>query len=325
MGDDKPHAEGISVNVSEAGVAAKVSDGTIARLGAAAAWLFPKRDAKVVITQALAQSVAAKIRKGDLLNAQEQVFVSLLFEKEARRLANQQRVVDSVSEVLPQVEAQVKALPEYEDRGTTGEFIERAETIAAEIGDAGLRDKFARILAGELCRPGAFSLRTLETVRVMDQNVARIFDSFRKLLFDGEYVLSDGTGDELIEKYGVTLADQLELQDAGLIDDSIGVYTEPGGLTKWKYGDRILQLAVPKDGPKIWTSTIRLTRPARELVRVLPPSCDLDYFRDVGVMLTKHFGTQAMITWRLAGDKAQHSFNEAAPPRAAADGAPPRR
>src|SRR4029077_17601833 len=98
------------------------------------------------------------------------------------------------------------------------------------------------------------------------------------------------------------------LQDAGLIDDSIGVYTEPGGRTRWKYGDRILRLAVPKEGQKIWTSTIRLTRPARELVSVLPPSWDLDYFRDVGVMLTKHVGKRAMINWRLASDKALHSF-----------------
>lgn len=323
MGDDKPQADGISVNVSEAGVDAKVSDVTIARLGAAAAWLFPKRDAKVVITQALAQRVVAKIREGDLLDVQEQVFVSLLFEKEARRLANQQSVGDRVSEVLPQVEAQVKALPEYKDRGTSREFVERAETIAAEIGDSGLRDMFARILAGELCRPGAFSLRTLETVRVMDQNVARIFDRFRKLLFNGEYILSEGTGDELIEKYGVTLADQLELQDAGLIDDSIGVYTEPGGLTRWKYGDRILRLAVPKDGEKIWISTIRLTRPARELASVLPPSWDPDYFRDVGVMLTKYVGKGAMVKWRMASDKALHSFEEAAQPGVAADGAPP--
>lgn len=323
MGDDKPQADGISVNVSEAGVAAKVSDGTIARLGTAVAWLFPKSDAKVVITQALAQRVAAKIRAGDLLDGQEQVFVSLLFEKEARKLTNQQCVADRVSEVLPQVEVQVKELPEYKDRGTSREFVERAETIAAEIGDSGLRDMFARILAGELCRPGAFSLRTLETVRVMDQNVARIFDRFRKLLFDGEYILSEGAVDELIEKYGVTFDDRLELQDAGLIDDSISVYTEPGGRTRWKYGDRILRLAVPKDGKKIWISTIRLTRPARELVSVLPPSWDLDYFRDVGVTLMKYVGKDAMVKWRMVSDKALYSFDEAAQPGVGADGAPP--
>lgn len=322
MEDDKPEADGISVNVSEAGIAAKVSDGTIARLGGAASWLFPKHDAKVTITQALAQRVVSKIREGDLLDAQEQVFVSLLFEKEARKLANQQGIVDRVSEVLPQVEVQVKALPEYKDRGTSREFVERAETIAAEIGDSGLRDKFARILAGELCRPGAFSLRTLESVRVMDQNVARIFDRFRKLLFNGEYILSEGAGDELIEKYGVTFDDQLELKDAGLIDDSIGVYTEPGVPTRWKYGDRILRLAVPKEGEKIWTSTTRLTRPARELVSVLPPCWDLDYFRDVGLMLTKHFGKGVIIRWRLASNKALHSFDEAAQPGVAADGIP---
>src|SRR5450755_4753355 len=266
MSEDNKQGDGISLNVGPTGVGATVSEGTIARLGTAAGWLFPKRDAKVVITQALAQRVAAKIREGDLLDAQEQFFVSLLFEKEARRLANQQGVAGRLFEVLPEVTAQVKQLPEYKDRGTSAEFVERAETIAGEISDSGLRDKFARILAGELSRPGAFSLRTLETVRLMDHNVARIFDQFRRLLFDGEYILDEGTGDELVEKYGVTFDDRLELQDAGLIDDSTGIDTQPGGRSRWKFGDRILRLAVPEGGEKVWTSLIRLTRPARELV-----------------------------------------------------------
>jgi hypothetical protein len=314
MSDEDPPTKGVSFSISEKGVSAEVGDRTVARLGSAAGWLFPKRTAKVVITEALAQRVATKIREGDLLDSQEQAFVALLFEKEARKLANQQAIVERVSELLPEISSQMRSLPEHKDRGTSPEFIGRAETIAGEIGDSSLRDMFARVLAGEVSRPGAFSLRTLETVRMMDRNVAEIFEKFRKLLFDAEYIIDAGKGDDLIREFGFSLDDQLELQDAGLLDESVSLFAEPGSPLRLKYGDRVLRIAARPKAKRLWVSTIRLTRPARELASVLPPSYDPVYFQRVGLMLTSEFPGKGGVSWRLSSAKALHPFVEAAQP-----------
>lgn len=298
MSDEKESSPGLSVMVNETGVEAKLSSGTIARLGAAASWLFPNRDAKVVVTRALAERVADKIRKGDLLDLKEQGFVSLIFDKEARRLGNQQAVAERVLEVLPEVSAQLSQLPPQDDRGTSAELIGRSESIASEFTDTRLRDMFARVLAGEIARPGSFSFRTLETVRVMDQNVAQIFDRFRKFLFDAEHVIYLESGDEMLKKYGVPFKDRLELQDAGLIDDSVGVTLKPGSKSRWKYGDRVLRIEIPNEAPEAWISTIRLTRPAREIAQVLPPIVSDEYFNEIGHGLASELGKKGNVFWK---------------------------
>lgn len=308
MTDEKQSSPGLSVSVNETGLEASVGDGTIARLGAAASWLFPKRDAKVVVTRALADRVADKIRKGDLFNTQEQEFISLIFEKEARRLGNQQAVVERVVKVLPEVSDQLKQLPSQDDRGTSAEFIGRSESIASEFTDDKLRDMFARVLAGEIVRPGSFSLRTLDTIRLMDQNVAQIFDRFRKLLFDTEYVINLASIDEILKKHDVSMQDRLELQDAGLIDDSMGVTLPPGSRLSWAYGNRVLRINIPTGGQEVWISTIRLTRSAREMAQVLPQAVSGDYFHEVGRTLTSEFGAKVQVSWQTITEKSWNLF-----------------
>ena len=146
---EKDEKSGVAVVVNSNGVEARVSEGTLTKLGTGADWLFPRKAARAKITAALAESVAEKIRSGIPLGQQEQYLVSLIFEKEARALANRQAATDRFVEVYPEVEAQTKSLPEQKDRGTSPDFIARAESVASDLNDTTLRDLFARVLAGE--------------------------------------------------------------------------------------------------------------------------------------------------------------------------------
>jgi hypothetical protein len=309
MGDEKSQGTGIAVSVNESGLEAKVSEGVITGLGTVASWLFPRKDAKVAITQALAQRVAEKIKSGEILNDQEQYFVSLIFEKEAKQLGNRRAIADRVLEVMPEVSEKMKAFPNSQDDGISSEFIERAEEIASTFTDAKLRDMFARVLAGEVFRPGTFSLRTLEVIRLMDQNLAKSFDRFRKLLFDAEFVFDEDITSKLLKKYGVSLNDQIELQDAGLIDDNLGFTMKAGEKFNCGYGESIMQFVVDAEAPDLWIPNIRLTRPAREIARVLPPIIETDYFNEVGRGLAAEFSAKKVtVRWKHETDKEWFNF-----------------
>ena len=185
VGQDHKDKPAISVDVGSDSISAHVSEGALARLGDAVAWLAPKHSAKVKITAALAERVAIKIKSHEALDDQDEYFVSAMFHKEARKLANQEAVAQRVGEVLPEVQDRVRLLPPYRDRGTSRAFLGRAETIAAEITEDEFRDLFAQVLAGEVCRPGYFSIRTLETIPLLlDPEVASSFDVLRRLAFN---------------------------------------------------------------------------------------------------------------------------------------------
>jgi hypothetical protein len=257
MSEDKPEAPGVSVSVGPDRLRADVSQGALAKIGDAVAWLYPKRDAKVKITASLAARVSEKIKSGDGLDEQERWFVGLVFEKEARAIANQQEVADRVQQVLPEVSSQVAQLPPVDERGTSRTLIARAEAIASEPMENEIREMFARILAGELCRPGDFSVRTLEILRAMDQELASIFEEARRLAFDNEYILMGQRHQGLDElpaqsrlrslvKVDRRLTDEaiLELQDAGLVDGTTTniVYSvDTDQETIWQYHDRMVR------------------------------------------------------------------------------------
>jgi hypothetical protein len=304
---DEESREGVRVSAKADGVELAVGDRTISRLGSAANWLFPQKHAKAVISAALAERVANKIQSGISLDQQEQYLVSLIFKKQARDLSNQQAVIDRVNQVLPQVESQVRSLPDNRDRGTSQEFLTRAESIASEISEEQIRMLFARVLAGEACRPGTFSIRTLETVRMMDQNVAKIFDRFRCHLFAGDIVLATQAADKLLKDRNITRGDLLELLDASLTDDTVAItikdHREFIYGAKWK-----MRVSIHKNSPEVFFPVIRLTRTGREIARVLPPLVDEGYFHSLGRVLSEEYGSKVLVDWRPVNDETWRSF-----------------
>jgi len=155
-------------------------------MGRGAAWLAPGHDAKVKLSQAMVQRLTAKIASGEVLNEQETQFVNMVFEREAIKQMNRLDVSARTNSALLEVDELLRGLPEPETSTTTDTFMRRAEAIAGEIHEEELRELFARVLAGEICKPGAFSIKTLETIRSLDPEVAAAFNRARARAFDCE-------------------------------------------------------------------------------------------------------------------------------------------
>jgi hypothetical protein len=308
MTDHKGVDAGASLSVGPDHVRAQVSEGALSKIGAGIKWLFPKRDAKVKITSALAMRVSEKFTRGEQLDEQERAFMSLMLDKQARALANREAVVERVYEVLPEVNAQILQQPSPPDYATSGTFITRAESIASEITEEDLQDLFARVLAGELSRPGSFSLRTLETVRVLDQGLASTFEIARRFAFNNEVILLEGEIGTLVVKRGLDWNSFLDLQDAGLVDPGFSQLPMTFGNKDeeiiWGYQDRILRMNLRSSGVICSrpTPAKRLTRTGRELASVLPIVADEEYFAKCRAWLSLILGRSGAVDWKYINE-----------------------
>lgn len=296
--------DGASLSVGPDHVQAQVSERVLAKLGDAAAWLFPRRDARVRITAALAHRVSEKIAIGGELDQQERNFVSSVFDKEGRALSNREAVADRVNKVFPEVAAQMKALPISAEQPMSKRFIARAESIASEASEEEICDIFARLLAGEISRPGSISLRTLEAVHLLDQKIAKQFDIARRLALDNTLIFMKENTREVITERGLDTDTFLELMDAGLVDPiEKRLFVKVGHAEQdheWQYHDRVLRIHSKKTASVSDISFVvrRLTRTGREIASVLPVSPDEEYFQECCSLFARSLGTGGEVTWK---------------------------
>src|SRR4029450_7448133 len=160
----------------------------------------------------------------------------------------------------------------------------------------------ARVCAGEFCKPGSFSLKTLEVVRTLDPEVALAFERYRACL-SGTFLLCSEDLEPSLERCGVSQQDRSELKDAGLIDsERYMTFSKVAVPIQFPHRDRIVRLtpigaaSIPDN---LWFQLSRshLTRCGRELDSVLPRTINEEYFRDLGWHLTWSLRKQAKVDW----------------------------
>ncbi len=195
------------------------------------------------------------------------------------------------------------------------------ESVASEASEEDVRTIYARVLAGEALRPGSFSLRTLEVLRVMDHRVAAAFELVRRFAFaetefgDGIVIFGSAELSQIIiDENKVTYSIRKELEDAGLMDPQPAVFYLKSGFenrqTEYKYHDRILRVEYLKRGDAESTRRIdawRLTRAGSEILRVLPTTPDDAYFAACAKMFAKE--TNLELSWRHESERGWRKFD----------------
>ena len=90
--------------------------------------------------------------------------IDTLFEK---RLSNLAQIVTKAKDALPPGQ-----VPDVEpDLAWTSSFSEAAQ----DVSDEEMQEMWARVLAGEVARPGTTTLRTMNVLRNLDQRPAQLF------------------------------------------------------------------------------------------------------------------------------------------------------
>lgn len=198
---------------------------------------------------------------------------------------HQQQNVEAVCANAAETLAQETSVPEEKPEP---EWLSRFMDISSGISTEELQHLWGRILAGEIKRPGSFSLRTLDVLRNLSKKEA---ESFVKL---GDYILRSGDKVFFIDPKafiftkdsGVTFLDILALKDAGLIFETDLEFSFPpiaaGETSTLVYGSLILFFEREKDTPKLACTVGLLTRVGVELLPLITIQPDMEYTSFVG-------------------------------------------
>ncbi|UOK70815.1 DUF2806 domain-containing protein [Ancylobacter polymorphus] len=149
-----------------------------------AAWI--KRPAQAVedttlarstVTAILAKAVAEKAIKDPLLmEAATELYLPPSIQRTANRIAVGLRAVEYAAE---EANDSTQAAPPDDD------WMNRFMRFAEDASSERIQDLFGRILAGEIFRPGSFSMATLRAVSELDQSIAKDFSWAWEKSIDG--------------------------------------------------------------------------------------------------------------------------------------------
>ena len=157
----------------------------------------------------------------------------------------------------------------------------------ADVSNENMQSLWAKLLAGEVIRPGSHSLRSLEALRVMSQaeaelfqKVAQAFIGFRELMIPQLNPFDDF----LQERFGITHMDILDCIGMGLVTAPTSGWSIKGerGPGYIIHGTRAL-IVTPKNKRVTESYSVRLlTRAGWDLWRLLEVESDDDYLFFIG-------------------------------------------
>jgi hypothetical protein len=162
-----------------------------------------KADAEAAVTLAEAEVQVEELKR----RASERIA-----HTEARR----QRNIDQI------IEQAIKELPESVNEEPINEdWIAQFFNLSQDVGDSDMQILWARLLAGEVSCPGSYSFRTLQTVKVLSKEDARLFSQYCSYVWQisgGPISLyTDAETDRYIANKGVGLSERNHLKNLGLI------------------------------------------------------------------------------------------------------------
>jgi hypothetical protein len=197
------------------------------------------------------------------------------FKEYAKKQLNRDAVVEEVIEVLK--------LPKPEDKvevkGAIDEdWLNSYEKYASEASSERFRKLWAQVLAGEIRKPGKFSLATLRFMSELDAQIAKVFEAAIQVRSHGGYIIKP----DKIE--GLELLDFKFLQEIGLLHDGdLGIELEPKNGKPMLIQERDYGLLItPKNTDKpIHLKIVRITRIGQEISTILPPSDSQIFLRQV--------------------------------------------
>jgi len=132
-----------------------------------------------------------------------------------------------------------------------------------------LRQLWGKILAGEIRKPGSFSLTTLRVISELDQQTAMLFQKHATAIFDGNLIVKKGN------PKGQTLFELTFLEEVGLLQEASGTlgsdqaFNEEGNYT---LVNKNIVLVAKRSGPHTFRiDLIRISRAGQEIMSILPP------------------------------------------------------
>ena len=211
--------------------------------------------------------------------------------QEIQKQENIESIVDQACE-----EAEGKTLETEET--VNPDWMNRFIGHAGEVSDEDMQKLWARVLAGEVIHPKSYSLKTLDCLRNMTADDAELFRKICPYIIQGRFI-SNESG--IIEKYGVTYSDILQLDECGLLNSS-GLISLDATLGQdpiiiLDFGSYILTGTCNEGGTQqISVGQYPLTRAGKELYRIVQNSNPSTKYMNEIIELVKQNANRSSIS-----------------------------
>jgi len=256
-----------------------------------------------VISNAIEESrrligeVAYTERGVEISGPGEEPALPSLDERIERRLSYQQAKRQRNLEAISQVAAdELRTADEVSDEPVDEDWISRFFLNAEDVSNEMMQRIWGKILAGEVKKPGSYSVRTLEVTRNLTQSEAEAFANVGRLAVEAggkAFVLDPDNQNWLLEKYGISLVNLLLLQELGLMYPTglkfVMHKAEEDRQEIFILGDHCLVVERPADTPQQSLPAVVLTGVGKELIRLVDRQFDLIYAQKLA-SLVKHEG-----------------------------------
>ena len=204
---DKPSGQLINIDAGDLGAAAKT---LIERISIGCGTYFEPHK---IIRKAKAEAEADKVKalsKIEIKGIEERALHRLIHE-EKRKQENIEAITSQAIEYLP-----ADAEPQNINEDWVTRFLEKCKTIS----DKEMQDLWAKVLAGEAKKTGAYSKRTLEILYNLDKDDANFFTNVCRFGWNGTYtpliIIFDFSA-EIYKNNGITFAQLEHLEAIGLL------------------------------------------------------------------------------------------------------------
>jgi hypothetical protein len=129
--------------------------------------------------------------------------------QEVKRQINIEEIVSGAVEHLPESVTDEKPTEEW-----TAAFFNIAQDISSEE----IQILWSKILAGEVSKPGSYSMRTLDTLKMLSKNEAETFIKLNSFVFGNYVVFKLGSDTSTLNPFGFTYAQWKLMHEAGLVN-----------------------------------------------------------------------------------------------------------
>lgn len=196
--------------------------------------------------------------------------------------------------------------PENSVAGFDFDWFIRFFDSAGNVSDTDMQQLWARVLAGEICNQGSFSLRTIETLRNMNQKEASLFERAASLVLSEKngtkFIMctSNDLGQDINEQYRIGKNEFILLEECGLIsslrnDNRISLSEPLPGV----WNDHIILLFSYKRSDGVLNSykysSYTLTQTARQLLSIVDSTPNDNYILEIGRELSKKYSSNLQI------------------------------
>lgn len=209
--------------------------------------------------------------------------------QELKKQENIEAVADKAVSLLEGEEA-VTAEPVEQD------WMLRFFNSVEDVSNEQMQEIWAKILAGEVKRPGTYSLRTLAALHNMTQQEALAFQRLcTHCLYKGDsyFILNDN---QYQEQYNISYGTIMKLAECGLINSGsllqLTLTLEPGTELVAMTDDYIIITEIPDKAKKVVLQVFPLTESGTELSKVVGCHMPLHEFRAITQIIQKeaHLG-----------------------------------